>query len=60
MSLELRCAATTIGRLLPSGPQSDVLVALTGSLLAANAGDLFPRLRQTDESLGNELSATRY
>ena len=60
MSLEPRCAATASGRLLHSGPQSAVHVALTGSLLAANAEDIFPLLRQTDESLGNELAAMRY
>ena len=46
MSLELRCAATASDRLLHSGPQSAVHVALTGSLLAANAEDIFPLLRQ--------------
>lgn len=60
MSLELRCAATAIGRLLHSGPQSAVHVALTGSLFVADAEDLLPLLRQTGESLGNGLSRRRY
>ena len=60
MNLELRCAATAIDRLLHSGPQSAVNVALTGSLLVAKAEDIFPLLRQTDQNLGNELAVIRY
>ena len=59
MSLELPCIATAIGRLPHSGPQSIVHVTLNGSLLAAVAEDIFPLLRQTDQSLGNELARKR-
>jgi hypothetical protein len=51
--------ATAIGQLSHSGPQSAVHVALTGPLLVADAEDIFPLLRQTDPSLGNELAAMR-
>jgi hypothetical protein len=60
MTLELRCAATAIGRLPHCGPQSAVHVALTGSLLVADAEDFFQLLRQTDQSLGNEIAAKGY
>jgi hypothetical protein len=59
MHLKLQCAATAIDRLPHSGPQSVVHVALTGSLLVADAEDIFQLLRQTEKSLGNELAATR-
>ena len=60
MSLELRCAATAIDRLPHSGPQSVVYVAVTGSLLAADADDIFQPSRPTDESLRNELARKGY
>ncbi len=60
MSLELRYAATAIDRLPHSGPQSVVCVAVTGSLLAADAEDIFQLLRQNNENLGNELAAKGY
>jgi len=60
MSLELRCAATAIDRLPHSGPQSVVCVAVTGSLLAADAEGILQLLRRTDQSLGNELAAKGY
>lgn len=57
MCVKLRYFATTIDRVPHSGPQSAVPVALAGSLLVADAEDIFQRLRQTNESLGNELAA---
>ena len=60
MSLKLQCAATAIDRLPHNGPQSAVQQALTGSLLVADAEDIFPLLRQMDQSLGNELARKRY
>jgi len=59
MTLELRCAATAIGRLPHCGPQSAVHVALASSLLVADADDIVQLLRQTDESIGNELARKR-
>lgn len=60
MSLELRCAATAIGRFPHGGPQPVVPMPLISSLLVADAEDIFQPWRQTDESLGNEMIAKGY